>query len=101
MKLLRYGQPGQEKPGVLDADGEILDLSAMISDLDGAALLPAAIEKLRHSNLSKLPKVAGKPRLGPCVGSVGKFICRSAGRTTVSSFREDRGRRIGRLNSEW
>jgi 2,4-diketo-3-deoxy-L-fuconate hydrolase len=75
MKLLRYGQPGQEKPGVLTTDGEIRDLSTIIADLEGAALLPAAIEKLRHNDLLKLPKVAGKPRLGPCVGSVGKFIC--------------------------
>jgi 2-keto-4-pentenoate hydratase/2-oxohepta-3-ene-1,7-dioic acid hydratase in catechol pathway len=75
MKLLRYGQPGQEKPGLLDADGEIRDLSAVIGDLKGATLLPSSIEKLRHNDLSQLPKVVGKPRLGPCVGSVGKFIC--------------------------
>lgn len=75
MKLLRYGLPGEEKPGVLAADGTIRDLSGLISDLAGPALLPDAMDKLRQANTSDLPRVAGKPRIGPCVGSVGKFIC--------------------------
>jgi 2-keto-4-pentenoate hydratase/2-oxohepta-3-ene-1,7-dioic acid hydratase in catechol pathway len=75
MKLLRYGVTGQEKPGILAADGEIHDLSAIVPDLAGESLLPAAIEKLRNTDISALPIVAGRPRIGPCVGSVGKFIC--------------------------
>ena len=75
MKLLRYGLPGREKPGVLASDGTIRDLSNLIPDLAGPALLPDAMEKLRQADISGLPRVAGKPRIGPCVGSVGKFVC--------------------------
>lgn len=75
MKLLRYGPPGREKPGILASDGSIRDLSTLVSDISGASLLPDSIEKLRHADLSRLPRVDGKPRLGPCVGGVGKFIC--------------------------
>jgi 2,4-didehydro-3-deoxy-L-rhamnonate hydrolase len=75
MKLLRYGQPGQEKPGILVGDCEIRDLSNMISDLAGESLLPQSIEKLRNTDLSRLPVVAGVTRIGPCVAGVGKFVC--------------------------
>jgi 2,4-diketo-3-deoxy-L-fuconate hydrolase len=75
MKLLRYGLAGQEKPGVLAADGEIRDLSMIIPDLAGEALLPESIEKLRKTDVSRLPIVPGRPRIGPCVASVGKFVC--------------------------
>jgi len=75
MKLLRYGSPGQEKPGVLIAGGEICDLSGVIPDLAGEALLPASIENLRNLDISTLPTVSGQPRIAPCVGGVGKFIC--------------------------
>jgi 2,4-didehydro-3-deoxy-L-rhamnonate hydrolase len=75
MKLLRYGLAGQEKPGVLAADGEIRDLSIIIPDLAGEALLPESIEKLRKTDVSRLPIVPGRPRIGPCVASVGKFVC--------------------------
>jgi 2-keto-4-pentenoate hydratase/2-oxohepta-3-ene-1,7-dioic acid hydratase in catechol pathway len=75
MKLLRYGPPGEEKPGVLDGDGKIRDLSGIIPDLAGESLFPESIEKLRNNDISLLPKVAGQPRIGPCVGSVGKFVC--------------------------
>src|ERR1700691_4774349 len=75
MKLLRYGSPGEEKPGVLDAEGKIRDLSGIIPDLAGESLFPESMEKLRNRDLSLLPKVAGQPRIGPCVGSVGKFVC--------------------------
>ena len=75
MKLLRYGLPGREKPGIVSSDGKIRDLSEIIPDLAGDSLLPEAIEKLRNTDISLLPKVAGQPRIGPCVGSVGKFIC--------------------------
>jgi 2,4-didehydro-3-deoxy-L-rhamnonate hydrolase len=75
MKLLRYGAPGQEKPGALASDGSIRDLSSVVSDLAGPSLLPEAIQKLRSLDLLSLPKVAGQPRIGPCVGGVGKFVC--------------------------
>ena len=75
MKLLRYGPRGHEKPGILASDGEIRDLSGIVPDLAGSALFPESIEKLRNSDISGLPKVTGQPRLGPCVGAVGKFIC--------------------------
>ena len=75
MKLLRYGLPGDEKPGALASDGTIRDLSVLIPDLAGSALLPESLEKLRQTDISLLPRVAGQPRIGPCVGSVGKFIC--------------------------
>src|SRR6267378_1250427 len=75
MKLLRYGPQGQEKPGILAGDGEIRDLSGIIPDLAGESLLPASIEKVRNTDIARLPKVAGRPRIGACVGGVGKFIC--------------------------
>lgn len=75
MKLLRYGSPGQEKPGALDQQGRIRDLSSIVPDLAGSALLPDSIDRLRKIDMSSLPLVSGTPRLGPCVGHVGKFIC--------------------------
>ncbi|AEF43730.1 Ureidoglycolate lyase [Serratia sp. AS12] len=75
MKLLRYGAPGQERPGVLDNNGQIRDLSQHIVDVSGEALLPASLEKLRALDINQLPLVEGQPRLGPCVGQIGKFIC--------------------------
>jgi 2-keto-4-pentenoate hydratase/2-oxohepta-3-ene-1,7-dioic acid hydratase in catechol pathway len=75
VKLLRYGSQGQEKPGLLAADGEIRDLSGIIPDLAGEALLPGSIERVRNTDISLLPRVAGRPRIGPCVGGVGKFVC--------------------------
>ena len=79
MKLLRYGLPGQEKPGVLDAQGRVRDLSGVIADVAGAALLPESLARLRGLAIEHLPLVAGVAqkdlRLGACVGSVGKFIC--------------------------
>jgi 2,4-didehydro-3-deoxy-L-rhamnonate hydrolase len=79
VKLLRYGPPGAEKPGVLDAQGRVRDLSAHVNDVAGSALLPANLARLQALDVNSLPLVAGVPqqdlRLGPCVGSVGKFIC--------------------------
>ena len=78
MKLLRYGPLGQEKPGVLDAQGCVRDLSVVVPDIAGAVLLPANLDKLRALKLEDLPLVAGVPqqglRLGACVGQVGKCI---------------------------
>ena len=75
MKLLRYGDPGRERPGLVDADGRIRDLSRVVPDIAGATLLPENLAKLRDTDASGLPEVAGKPRIGPCVGSVGKIVC--------------------------
>lgn len=75
MKLLRFGLPGQEKPGLLDANGGIRDLSAHVDDIAGVALTPAEVAKLAALDPQSLPLVEGNPRLGPCVGRVGKFIC--------------------------
>ncbi|MRG56531.1 2-hydroxyhepta-2,4-diene-1,7-dioate isomerase [Phyllobacterium sp. SYP-B3895] len=75
MKFLRYGAPGQEKPGILDNQGQIRDLSGKVSDLSGAVLDPAALAKLADLEMDGLPLVEGTPRLGPCVAGTGKFIC--------------------------
>ena len=75
MKLLRFGDPGCEKPGVLDLEGRIRDLSSVVPDIAGSSLLPESLEKLSQVDLAVLPLAIGSPRLGPCVGSVGKFIC--------------------------
>lgn len=75
MKLLRYGAPGAEKPGLLDGDGHIRDLSAVIADVAGEAITPEGLQRLRALDVSALPRVDGAPRLGPCVGQVGKFVC--------------------------
>ncbi|MEL5359646.1 fumarylacetoacetate hydrolase family protein [Serratia ureilytica] len=75
MKLLRYGEPGQERPGMLDAQGRLRDLSQHIADVGGAALSPASLAKLRALDSAALPLVEGQPRLGACVDGIGKFIC--------------------------
>jgi ureidoglycolate lyase len=74
MKLLRYGPPGHEKPGLLDRDGKIRDLAGVIGDIDGETLAPASLDRLRRTDPASLPLVAGAPRLGPCVGRVPKFV---------------------------
>ena len=73
MKLLRYGPQGQEKPGLLDAKGQIRDLSAHVADVGGAALTD--LDHLRAIDPESLPLVPGTPRIGPCVSGTGKFIC--------------------------
>jgi 2-keto-4-pentenoate hydratase/2-oxohepta-3-ene-1,7-dioic acid hydratase in catechol pathway len=75
MKLLRYGPAGQESPGLLGADGVIRDLSGVVMDIAGDTLLPDSLERLRRLDPATLPAVPGTPRIGPCVGQVGKFIC--------------------------
>jgi 2-keto-4-pentenoate hydratase/2-oxohepta-3-ene-1,7-dioic acid hydratase in catechol pathway len=75
MKLLRYGAPGREKPGLLDASGTIRDLSGTVPDIGGDVLLPESIARLQKLDPSTLPAVSGTPRIGPCVAGVGKFIC--------------------------
>jgi 2,4-diketo-3-deoxy-L-fuconate hydrolase len=79
LKLLRYGPKGQERPGLLDAQGRVRDLSGQVPDIAGGALEPAGLARLGALDVEALPLVAGTPqrelRLGPCVGQVGKFIC--------------------------
>ncbi len=75
MKLLRYGPAGDERPGLLDADGTIRDLSVHVSDIDGAALAPAKLAELAGLDTATLPAVDGSPRLGPPVTAVGKLLC--------------------------
>ncbi|MFG6429016.1 ureidoglycolate lyase [Roseateles sp. LYH14W] len=79
MKLLRYGPPGQERPGLLDVQGRVRDLSAHVDDVAGDTLTPEGLAKLRGIDPATLPLVEGTPqqdlRIGPCVGRVGKFIC--------------------------
>ena len=74
MKLLRYGPAGQEKPGLLDRDGKLRDLSGVVRDIDGEALAPSSLDRLRRLDAATLPLVSGSPRLGPCVGSVPKIV---------------------------
>jgi 2-keto-4-pentenoate hydratase/2-oxohepta-3-ene-1,7-dioic acid hydratase in catechol pathway len=75
MKLLRYGQSGKEKPGLLDKSGQIRDLSTVILDVVSEALTPESLKRIGAVDPSSLPLVSGQPRIGPCVGRVGKFIC--------------------------
>jgi 2-keto-4-pentenoate hydratase/2-oxohepta-3-ene-1,7-dioic acid hydratase in catechol pathway len=75
MKLVRYGANGNERPGILDAKGQIRDLSGVITDISGATLLPEGLETLRGIDPTTLPLVDSPVRFGPCVGNVGKFIC--------------------------
>ncbi|TKB10513.1 MAG: fumarylacetoacetate hydrolase family protein [Mesorhizobium sp.] len=75
MKLLRYGEAGSERPGLLDQDGTIRDLSAYVPDIAGTALNPASLDMLSKLDPKSLPAVSGKPRMGACVAGTGKFIC--------------------------
>ena len=74
MKLLRYGPPGEEKPGILDTEGAIRDLSGHVGDIDGDTIAPESLARLGGIDPASLPAVAGAPRIGPCVGNVGKFV---------------------------
>lgn len=75
MKLLRYGEKGQERPALLDNNGALRDLSAVVTDIAGDTLSPQSIARLQEIDPSTLPLVQGSPRIGACVGQVGKFIC--------------------------
>lgn len=75
MKLLRYGMQGHERPGMLDPDGVLRELSQHAPDVSGATLMPAGLARLRCLDPRDLPRVEGTPRIGPCVGSVGKIVC--------------------------
>lgn len=75
MKLLRFGPVGAEKPGLLDSEGAIHDLSEIISDVAGSALSDDVLDQIRALDPTNLPLVEGEPRIGACVGQVGKFVC--------------------------
>ena len=75
MKLVRYGAPHQERPGILDSGGHIRELSGTVPDITGESLSPATLASLKSIDIAKLPVVPGTPRLGACVGGVGKFVC--------------------------
>jgi len=75
MKLLRFGAAGQEKPGVLDADGNLRSLEAVVGDISGDTLTNQGLEALKQIDVAGLPLVDGAPRIGACVGQVGKFLC--------------------------
>ncbi|MBV1896292.1 MAG: fumarylacetoacetate hydrolase family protein [Rhodobacteraceae bacterium] len=75
MKLVRYGKAGAEKPGMIDVNNVLRDLSGVVSDINGDMLGDANLDKLRALDASTLPAVEGAPRLGPCVNDIGKFLC--------------------------
>jgi 2-keto-4-pentenoate hydratase/2-oxohepta-3-ene-1,7-dioic acid hydratase in catechol pathway len=75
MKLVRYGNPGAEKPGLLAEDGTLRDLSSVVGDINGDTLAATVLDRIRQLGVDLLPKVDGAPRLGACVAGVGKFIC--------------------------
>jgi 2,4-didehydro-3-deoxy-L-rhamnonate hydrolase len=74
MKLLRYGPKGKEKPGILDKDGKIRSLAKIVKDIDGDAISPAGLAKIKKANIARLPIVPGKPRIGACIANPQKFI---------------------------
>jgi 2-keto-4-pentenoate hydratase/2-oxohepta-3-ene-1,7-dioic acid hydratase in catechol pathway len=74
MKLVRYGPPGKEKPGLIDQEGKLRDLSRKVKDIDAATLAPGELAKLRKLDQKKLPLVKGRPRLGACIATPPKFI---------------------------
>lgn len=75
VRLLRYGEMGQERPGTIDDDGVMRDLGGFVEDISGEVLLDENLQKLKAHDLQTLPIVASDVRLGPCVAGVGKFIC--------------------------
>ena len=75
MKLLRFGNSGEEKPGVIDSNGKIRDLSNVIDDINGQTISQESLGQLKKLDILSLPEVTGNPRIGPCVNDVGKFLC--------------------------
>jgi ureidoglycolate lyase len=75
MKLLRYGEIGAEKPGMLDEQGNIRDLSSIVGDISPSIIEAGDLDRLKSVDPTSLPRVEGSPRLGPCVGQIGKFVC--------------------------
>ena len=75
MKLLRFGNSGEEKPGIIDSNGKIRDLSNVIDDINGHTISQESLGKLKKLDILSLPEVTGNPRIGPCINDVGKFLC--------------------------
>jgi len=75
MKLLRFGNSGEEKPGIIDINGKIRDLSNVIDDINGQTISQESLGQLKKLDILSLPEVTGNPRIGPCVNDVGKFLC--------------------------
>jgi 2,4-diketo-3-deoxy-L-fuconate hydrolase len=75
MKLVRYGRPGEEKPGLVDTDGVLRDLSRVVKDITPATLAPAVLKRLRGVKTARLPVVRGRPRLGSPLAGIGKMVC--------------------------
>ena len=75
MRLVRYGEVNAEKPGILDDQGGIRDLSSIVGDISPATVQAGELERIASIDPSSLPRVEGNPRLGPCVGQIGKFVC--------------------------
>lgn len=75
MKLLRYGEAGMERPGLLDQEGIIRDLSSIVDDINGDTITDEGLQKILGLKIEELPIVSSNPRIGPCVANVGKFIC--------------------------
>ena len=75
MRLVRYGEVGAEMPGILDDQGSIRDLSSIVGDISPATVQAGELERIASIDPSSLPRVEGNPRLGPCVGQIGKFVC--------------------------
>ena len=74
MKLVRFGKPGKERPGLIDGDGKIRDLTDIVPDITGETLGPRTLAKLRKIKPHSLPLANSRARIGPCVGGVGNFI---------------------------
>jgi 2-keto-4-pentenoate hydratase/2-oxohepta-3-ene-1,7-dioic acid hydratase in catechol pathway len=89
MKLVRYGRAGAEKPGVIDDDGKLRDLSRVVKDITPDVLSPAGLKRLRAVNVAKLSVVGGKPRLGPPLAGIGKMVC-------IGLNYSDHAREVGR-----
>ena len=87
MKLVRYGPPGKEKPGLIDADGNLRDLSRKVKDIDADTLGPAKLKELSKLDVKRLPLVKGKPRLGPCVTGVSKFVAIGLNYIAIDPYR--------------
>ncbi|MDO3381231.1 fumarylacetoacetate hydrolase family protein [Gilvimarinus algae] len=75
MKLLRFGEPGRERPGIIDSQQQIRDLSSIVGDISGQTLTPEGLAKIQACDINTLPVVSNTHRIGPCVSGVGKFIC--------------------------
>lgn len=75
MKLVRWGNAGSERPGLIDSDGRVRDLSGLVDEIDGAMLSSDALARIAATDISGLPGLPSNTRLGPCVGNVGKIVC--------------------------